>query len=172
MDVIKAIKTRRSMRSYGTAPVPKAVLERVLEAGRLAPSACNFQPWRFIVVEDRSMREAIAQTGRFAHFLAESPVVIVGCGDMKASPKWHAVDVSIALENMVITATAEGLGSCWIGSFDPAKVKELLKVPEGFVIVALLALGYPKLAPQEAPPQRRKRMDEIVMIGEFGKPFG
>jgi nitroreductase len=171
MDVRKAIKTRRSVRSYSKIPVSRAALRRVLEAGRLAPSAANRQPWCFIVVEEKSVREVIAQTGRFASFLAESPLVIVGCGDIKTSPKWHVVDVTIALENMVIAATAEGLGTCWIGSFDQTKVKELLKIPEGYAVIALLAIGYPKKAPLTPTAKRRKKIGKVVMLGEFGTPF-
>jgi nitroreductase len=171
MDAVKAIKTRRSVRSYDPAPVPHAVLKRVLEAGRMAPSACNIQPWCFIVVEEQSVREAISHTGRYASFLAESPAVIVGCGNKKISPKWHVVDVTIALENMVIAATAEGLGTCWIGSFNESKVNELLKIPDGYKVVALLAVGYPKQAPSKTSAQNRKRLEEIVMHEEFGKPF-
>lgn len=171
MDAGKAIKTRRSVRSYAPTPIPDAAVRRVLEAGRLAPSACNRQPWCFIVVEERSVREAIAQTGRFASFLSQSPVVIVGCGDAKSSPKWHVVDVAIAMENMVIAATAEGLGTCWIGSFDGARVKGLLKIPEGYEVVALLAIGYPKARTPRKSAPRRKRLGEIAMRGEFGIPF-
>jgi nitroreductase len=171
MDVEKAIKIRRSVRSYSQTPVPDAMLRRVLEAGRLAPSASNRQPWCFIVVETQSLRGAMASTGRYAGFLAESPLVIVGCGDIKTSPKWHVVDVSIAMENMVIAATAEGLGTCWIGSFDEAKVKGLLKIPEGYAIVALLAVGYPKKALTAPPAPNRKGLSEIAMREEFGKPF-
>jgi nitroreductase len=171
MDAEEAITTRRSVRSYSNAPVPDAVLRRVLEAGRVAPSAKNKQPWRFIVVAAQSVREVISKTGRYARFLADSPIVIVGCGDTTISPKWHVVDVAIALENMVIAATAEGLGTCWIGSFDAQKVKELLKIPEGYAIIALLAVGYPSRRLQKAHSRKKKALAEIVMRGKFGKPF-
>jgi len=172
MNAAEAIRARHSVRSYSQAKVPEAALRRVLEAGRLALSARNRQPWCFIVVREQSVREAIASTGHFASFLAESPLVLVGCGNTKTSPKWHVVDVTIAMENMVIAATAEGLGSCWIGSFDGPKVKELLKIPEDYNVVALLALGYPKEKLRPHATRERKRLGEIAMRGEFGIPFG
>ncbi len=109
-----------------------------------------------------------------ASFLAEAPVVIVGCGDMKASPKWHVVDTAIAMQNMVLAATAEGLGTCWVGSFNEEQVKRLLKIPERFKVVALLAVGYPREKFDFAGKflhliRRRKKLSEIVSFEEFGK---
>lgn len=175
MDVHDAIRLRKSVRTYLPEQIPDRVLKRVLEAGRLAPSARNLQPWRFIVVKNPSSRKAIARTGRFASFLEEAPAVIVGCGDRETSPKWFVVDVSIALQNMVMAATAEGLGTCWIGSFDGEKVKEILRIPQGLEVVALLAMGYPKepvVGPSgERSAMNRKPLSEIAMLDEYGKPL-
>ncbi len=170
MEASEAIRVRRSVRSYKSKTIPSATIRRILEAGRLAPSAKNYQPWRFIVVQDPAIREAISKTGIYAGFLTESPLAVVGCGDKATSPKWYAVDVAIALENMVIAATAEGLGTCWVGSFDEAKVKALLNVPENFAIVAILAVGYPK-DPERRMPRIRKELSEIAMREAFGKPL-
>ncbi|MCQ5362804.1 MAG: nitroreductase [Candidatus Verstraetearchaeota archaeon] len=175
MDALEAIITRRSVRSYMPDPVPREVLERILEAGRLAPSAMNLQPWHFIVVTDKEKRRALS-AGRFARFLAEVPVVIVGCGNEHLSPKWYAIDTAIALQNMVIAATNEGLGSCWVGSFDEMEVKELLKIPEGYRVVAMLALGYPRkdidlMGRLVKIVRAKKRLDEIVSAEEFNVPF-
>jgi nitroreductase len=98
--------------------------------------------------------------------------VIVGCGDQKASPMWYVVDVTIALEHMVLTATSEGLGTCWVGSFDEKQVKELLKIPENYRVVALIAMGYPReeLGIQRKTVQsvqRRKQLEGIVSFEEF-----
>jgi nitroreductase len=101
MDVFEAIEKRISVRKYEPAPVPKEKLEKILEAARLAPSASNVQPRHFIVVTDAERRGALS-TGMFAGFLKEAPVVIVACGDEKKAPKWHVVDVAIAVENMVL----------------------------------------------------------------------
>lgn len=172
MDVFEAIQKRHSIRAYESSPVPEEKLIKILEAGRLAPSAGNIQPWHFIVVRDAEKRKRLAKA-RWAKFLAEAPVVIVGCGDQKASPKWFTVDVAIAMQNMVLTATTEGLGTCWIGSFNEGEVKKLLKIPENYRIVALLAVGYPREKLNFAGRilhlvRRRKKLSEIVSFEEFG----
>lgn len=170
MEVFEAVQVRKSARAYDTRPVPKEILDKILESGRLAPSASNLQPWHFIVVTDSEKREILSE-GRYAKFLVESPVVIVGCGDTKRSPKWCLVDVTIALQNMVLTATAEGLGTCWIGSFSEESVKKALKIPDGFQVVAMLALGYPRekfeIATKILGTRNRKPLDEIVSREEF-----
>ena len=173
MDVLEAIKTRKSVRAYDSRSIPNEILLRILEAGRLAPSAGNIQPWHFVVVSDVEKRKRLAQT-RYARFLAESPVVIVGCGDQKASPRWYVVDVTIALENMVLTATNEGLGTCWIGSFSEDEIREMLKIPENFRVVALLAVGYSRKKLDLAGKllhliRRRKKLKKTASFEEFGK---
>ena len=141
MEVYEAIMTRRSVRAYVTKPIPEDTLLRVLEAGRAAPSASNAQPWHFIVVKSPNKREILSKR-MFTGFLAESPVVLVGCGER--SKRYHMVDVSIAMQQIVLAATAEGLGTCWIGDFDDRVVHDLLKIPEKCSIVCLLAMGYPR----------------------------
>lgn len=172
METFDAIHARRSVRAYDSKPIPDDVLNKILETGRIAPSASNRQPWHFIVVKDPERRKGLTD-GPYAKFLKDTPVVIVGCGDTKTSPDWRAVDVTIALQQMVIAATAEGLGTCWIGSFYEDKVRELLKVPEKFEIVAMLALGYPKekfdLKAALMRSKNRKEMSEILSHEEFGK---
>lgn len=172
MEAFEAIRVRRSIRAYEKRPVSRDKIEKILEAARLAPSAKNVQPWYFIVVTDAEKKEKIAKSGRFAGFLKEAPVVIVGCGDTKSSPKWHVVDVSIAMQNMVIAATAEGLGTCWVGSFDEGLVKEILRIPEHYKVIALLALGYPRkkfdpMAKLLHLVRKKKRLDQIVGFEEF-----
>ena len=172
MDVFEAVQVRRSVRSYKPTAIPREKLEKILEAARLAPSAMNLQPWHFIVVTDASKREKLAEAP-FAKFLKEAPVVIVACGNQRVSPKWYMIDVAIAMQNMVLTATGEGLGTCWVGSFNEREVKEMLKIPEEYRVIALLALGYPrrKLDIQSRIlhlVRRRKRLEEIVSYEEYG----
>ena len=176
MDVFEAIERRHSVRAYLPDPVPEDKLARVLEAGRLAPSAANVQPWHFVVMKDAEKRNRLAEGGKWAGFLAEAPIAIVGCGDKEASPKWCVVDTTIALENMVLAATGEGLGTCWIGSFAEADVKKLLNLPDKYCVVAILSLGFPcekvdltgKLVRLVKP---RKKMGEIVSLDTFGTGF-
>lgn len=172
MEVFEAVQKRRSIRAYEPTSIPEDKLMKILEAGRLAPSASNIQPWHFIVVRDVEKRKKLARA-RWAKFLAQSPVVIVGCGNQKLSPKWFMVDVAIAMQNMVLTATSEGLGTCWVGSFNENEVKEMLKIPENYKVVALLALGYPRRKFDLAGKvlhlmRRRKKIEEIVSFEEFG----
>ncbi len=141
MDVFEAIQERRSIRAFTNTPVPREKLEKILEAARLAPSAKNIEPWHFIAVTDLEKRKILSK-GRFAKFVAESPVVIVSCGDKKASPDWYAIDVALAVENMVLTAISEGLSTCCVGSFDEKEVKQAIGVPENLEVLILLAVGY------------------------------
>lgn len=171
MHVEDAIRIRRSVRAYEDKNIEDALLVKILEAGRLAPSAMNLQPWHFIVVRDTEKRKALS-AGRFAGFLKEAPVAIVGCADKKRSQKWCVIDTTIALQNMVLMATAEGLGTCWVGSFDEAKVKSLLKIPEDYTVVAIIAMGYERekldLASKLVRARNRKELERIVSFDEFG----
>ncbi len=175
MDVFVAVKSRHSVRSYLPDPVPKATLDRIIEAARLSPSAMNRQPWHFIVVTEKEKRKVLS-SGHFAHFLEEAPVVIVGCGDKDASPKWYAVDTTIAMQTMVLVATGEGFGTCWIGSFDADEVRALLGIPPSYAIIALLALGYPNEKPSlvgmiRSQILRRRGTASIASSETFGNKY-
>jgi nitroreductase len=176
MELYDTVRARRSVRTFEDRPVPREVLGRLLEAARQAPSANNLMPWRFVVVTDREIKAAIAASGSYGKFLAKAPVAIAAVGDAAAAPKWYAVDTAIALEHIALAAVAEGLGSCWIGSFDEGKVAELLAVPEGQRVVALLALGYPK---ERIDPVKianvfihpTKGIDRIASEGRYSTPW-
>ena len=174
MDFFEAVAKRRSVRSYEPTPVPDEALAKILEAARLAPSAANIQPCRFMVVRDKDKRAKIAEGCRFGRFLAKSPVVIVACGDKRASPRWYTVDTAIATEHLVLAATALGLGTCWIGSFSQEEIRQLLKVPENLEIVAMVALGYPRgkidlMAKVLHFVRRRKKLTNIVSLEAYGE---
>lgn len=173
MDVFEAIQERRSIRTYQDKPVEREKLERILEAGRLAPSAKNVEPWHFIAVTDAEKRKTLSG-GTWAKFLRQTPLVIVACGDKKASPDWYAIDVALAVENMVIVATSLGLGTCCVGSFTEKDIKTALKIPENFEVLLMLAVGYPgdhidlsrKLL---NIVQTRKSLSDVASEEEFGK---
>jgi nitroreductase len=141
MDVFEAIQERRSIRAYTDKPVEREKMEKILEAGRLAPSARNSEPWHFIVVTNAEKRKALSK-GLYAKFVSQAPLVIVACGDKKASADWYAVDVSLAVENMVLTAINEGLGTCCVGSFNEKEVMKLLKIPDNYEVIVMLTIGY------------------------------
>jgi len=172
MKVFEAVQSRRSVRVYEPTPIPERVLSKILKAGRLAPSANNSQPWHFVVVKDPEKKMALSG-GKYAHFLTKTPVVIVGCGNAELSPRWYTIDVTIALQQMVLTATEENIGTCWIGSFDEEPVRKCLKLPKKYKVVAMLAMGYPKdkvsLRAAIARPKKRKTLKEITSHEEFGR---
>ena len=172
MEVFEAIQKRHSVRSYLSDKVPIEKMMKILEAARLAPSAGNIQPWHFIIVTEQQMRDKLSK-GRYANFLVESPIVIVGCGDRQASPNWHLVDTTIAMQNMVLTATSQGLGTCWIVSFNEDQVKKLLDIPERFKVIALLAVGYRRETMDLSSRvlhffRRKKKLEKIASLEKFG----
>lgn len=169
-SLIDKVLSRRSIRQYTKQAISDEVLMSILEAGRQAPSAMNLQPWHFIIVTDPQLKQQLAD-GRYNQFIPSCPVTIVGCADtsvmdnrpsMKESYEHRAfavIDVSIALQNMVIAAWALGVGSCWIGDFREPHVKALLQIPEHWTVVALLTLGYPVDLPQS---RTKKPLTDIV----------
>jgi len=175
MDVFEAIQERRSIRAYQDKPVPRDKLEKILEAGRLAPSAKNIEPWHFIAVTDDEKRKTLSK-GLYAKFLTQSPLVIVACGDKKASSDWYAIDVALALENMILKAVSEGLGTCCVGSFNEKDVKEALKIPDNFEVLVMLAVGYARekldLSSKVLHLMRsRKTLSEVCSEETFGTPL-
>lgn len=165
MNVNQAIRTRKSVRSYADKPVEREKLERVLEAARLAPSARNQQEWRFVVVTDAGKRQQLAEAARGQRFVAEAAAVVVCCAEtdrrrMRCGLEAYPIDVAIAIDHMTLAAVEEGLGTCWIGSFDPDAVRQVCGIPADIEIVQLLPLGYPSDA--AAIEKSRRTLDEIV----------
>ncbi len=148
MDVFEAIRARKSVRTWQDRPVEPEKLRRVLEAARLAPSARNGQEWRFVVVTDREKRERLAQEASSERFMAGAPVIIAACAEtdgriMRCGQRAYPIDVAIAMDHLSLAAVAEGLGTCWIGSFDPSQVRRILGIPDSVEVVELMPLGYP-----------------------------
>jgi nitroreductase len=148
MNVIDAIKTRKSIRSFLDKPVEDAKLSAVLEAGRSAPSAANRQEWRFLIVRDPETRKRIAMAAGRQTFVREAPIVIAASAEtdnkvMRCGQLSYPIDVAIALDHMTLAAVELGLGTCWIGNFDEQLVKKILGIPDTIRIVKLLPLGYP-----------------------------
>jgi len=169
MDIYTIMRTRRSVRHYRPDAIPPEVLDRVLEAARIAPSGSNRQPTRLIVVTDPKIKEQLVPLCHDQVFIATAPVVICAVGrDLKYNRgEWMGdyamiVDVSIAVDHLTLAAHAEGLGTCWIGSFSNAKLKEFFKLPNDVNVVALTPLGYPEGDPF-TDPEGRIPMDEFVM---------
>jgi nitroreductase len=149
MNVIDAIKTRKSVRAYLDRPVEDEKLNTIMEAARLAPSASNRQEWRFILVQDAETRKKLAVAARNQPFVGEAPILIVACAEtdehlMSCGQACYPIDVAIALDHITLTAVELGLGTCWIGAFDELEVKKILEIPaQGVRVVELMPLGYP-----------------------------
>lgn len=173
MDFDEVIRTRRSVRSYRPDPIPRDVLERVLDAGRLAPSGSNRQPTRFILVRDPERKEKLVPLCEGQTFIAEAPVVLVACGrNIHYNRGGYMgdysvlVDTAIAVDHITLSARAEGLGTCWIGSFDNAGLKEFLRIPDDYNVVALTPIGYPKGNPFKETTNRLP-LSELVCEEEW-----
>ena len=148
MNVMDAIKTRKSVRTFLPTPIEDEKLNAVLEAARLAPSAANRQEWRFVIARERETRKKLAAAAGGQEFVGDAPVVIVACAEtdghvMRCGQPCYPIDVAIALDHMSLAAVDLGLGSCWIGLFDEKKVKEILHIPDKIRVVELMPLGYP-----------------------------
>ena len=182
MDVLEAIKKRRTIRTYKTTPVSQDTLDIILEAGRLAPSWGNTQTWRWVVIQDQNLKMQIAEKvlrpgNRGTDAVKTAPVIIATCAELnkagfrEGQPStdkggyWYMFDAALALENMVLAAKSLGLGTLFIGGMNANKVESLLGVPQGYACVILMVLGYPDEEPEARP---RKEMAELVFRDRFG----
>ena len=168
------VRNRWSVRAYDPRPVRREDLLALCEAARQAPSACNSQTWRFIVVTDRKALDRLCDEAMRAVFsngwLRQAPAVIVGCsrldlvsnriGTAITGIEYFQIDLGIAMEHIALKAVDLGLGTCWIGWFQEDKVKEILRIPKGVRVTALLSVGYPRSP--SPPPRRRKPIEEIA----------
>ncbi len=168
MDVYEAMRQRRSVRKFEDRDIPDDVLNRVLEAGVLAPTGRNLQGWKYVVVRDLETKQQLADASEQA-FIATAQVVAavvsldpdreMYCG-IQAGP----VDCAIVIDHMTLASVAEGLGSCWIGHFDQDKCRDILGVPAPAKIIEMLVLGYPG---DSAGDKKRKNLDELACWEKF-----
>ena len=158
MEAIKTLKTRRSKRKFLPTPVPKGVIEDIIDCGRLAPSAVNIQPVEFIVVSKGEIRKKIAEMTDYGRFIAEAPVCIV---IFSRQTKYYLEDGSAATENILLAAHSHGLGACWVAGdkkLYAEKVRQLLGAPQNFKLITLIPLGYSK---EEPKPAKRELKDVL-----------
>ena len=172
MDFTDVVDARKSVRDYQDRAVEEEKLTKILEAARWAPSWGNMQCCRYIVVKDKKTIEDLASM--FIGWIKQAPVIVVACANPKDSGSrngmdYYLVDVGIALQQLVLAAANLGLGTCWIGGFDEAKIKKTLQIPENVKVVALTPLGYPaeasmrsKLVRSSVGADKRKPLDELV----------
>ena len=163
---------RYSCRSYSSAPVPADTLTAVLDVVRLAPSACNRQPWLFIIADGDDERRAVIDSYP-REWIKTAPEYIIACGLHDRA--WHRqgdgqdhtdVDVSIAVEHLCLAATSLGLGTCWVCNFDPELIRKTFRLPDEVEPVAIIPIGYPA-DPAAVPAKNRKEMSDIIRRGKF-----
>lgn len=168
VEVFEAIQRRYSCRSWQDRTIEPDKLTRVLDAARLAPSAKNFQDWRFVVVQDQTLRTQLIKAANNQEFVGKAPAIIVACSNsdyvMRCGQAIAPIDVSIALEHIALQATAEGLATCWIGSFFPEQVRAILEIPESIEIIELMPIGYPA---DVCPPKKRQPLEEIAAFNKW-----
>jgi nitroreductase len=181
MEVMQAIKTRRSIRRYKSAPVKDEDLKVVLEAARWAPSWANTQCWKFVVVRDPEIKAKLADTlnpqNRANLAIKDAPVLIAACAELGRSGyfdgkpstdkgDWYMFDVALAMQNLVLAANSLGLGTVYVGRFDAKQAAEILQLPQGVAIVAMTPLGYHD---EEAKVGSRKELSEFVFYNRYGQ---
>ena len=175
MKFLELVKKRQSVRTYSSKPVPKDVLDRCVEAARLAPSACNSQPWRFIIVADAEIKKRLADAAfsgvySMCKFVKRAPVIVVvitekmsyaaRVGAFLKNVQYSLIDIGIACEHFVLQATEDGVGTCMIGWFYERKVKKVLGLPKSAHVDMLISMGYPE--DDEIREKVRKPLEEIV----------
>lgn len=181
MDIMEAIKGRRSVRSYRPDPIPEETVHTVLEAVQWSPSWANTQCWEVVVVKDtetkRLLADTLSSTNPAHKGIMQAPItlVLVGIKERAGFKKgeaatdkgdWYMFDCGIAMQNLCLAAHAEGLGTVIVGLFDAAKASEILQVPPGRAVVAMTPLGYPAVAPS---PPKRKEIETFVFYERYGE---
>jgi nitroreductase len=167
MDVFGAVRTLLAVRSYRDTPIPDAVVQRIVEAGRLTGSGMNRQPWHFIVVRDPNALRRIGELASSGPYVAKAPLAIVVAID---KTRFAVSDASRAIQSMLLTAWADGVGSNWVGFGGLDEVKALLNIPAKLDVLAVLPFGYPARAVGRGKKDR-KPLKEVVHLERFGRPF-
>jgi nitroreductase len=177
--VLDLIKSRQSDRKYSSRPIEKEKLERIIEAGRMAPSACNAQPWKFIVVNEAGLVSRIAEAAsakflKMNGFVYQAPVLLIvvreqpnfssKVGGIIKNKDYSLIDIGIASENICLQATAEGLGSCMMGWFDEKELRKLLGIPSSKRVELIISLGYSESEKRE---KRRKPAESTVSFNKY-----
>ncbi|MFP4442622.1 MAG: nitroreductase family protein [Spirochaetia bacterium] len=184
MNFLPVAKARKSIRSYSEKPVGRDLLHRCVEAASLAPSACNSQPWHFVIVDDPVLKDKVSKETfdpvvSFNKFTLEAPVMIAvlakpsklsaQVGDVLRKTRFNIIDVSMAAEHFCLQAASEGLGTCMLGWFNERRVKQILQIPKHLKVVMLISAGYPKK--DGTGKKHKKTVFEIASINRYGNPF-
>jgi nitroreductase len=163
MEVLPEILARRSIRSFTAQPLDKDQLERILEAGRLAPSAKNRQEWRFVVIQKKEVRQRIMEASFSQEYVGQAPAIVAVCTTnidyrMPNGQAAYPVDLAFAASHIVLQAVHEGLGTCCVTTFDEQEVREILTIPFSMRVVLLVLIGHAEESPEPTP---RKTLRQI-----------
>ncbi|MBL7148018.1 MAG: nitroreductase family protein [Nanoarchaeota archaeon] len=172
MEVFKAIENRFSCRSYNGKKVSENNLKRILDAGIKAPNAGNLQCWRFFIINTEEKKEGLCKSALNQRWMMQAPVFVVVCGDLTNEKRFYKKkgedylmqDCAAAIENMLLSATALGINSCWVGAFDDNAAKRVLKLPDHIIPYAIITLGY---SDEKAGKKKRHALDSVVYFNEF-----
>ncbi|PYM73737.1 MAG: nitroreductase [Candidatus Rokuibacteriota bacterium] len=167
MEVFEAVRTMLAVRRYLDRAVPETIVQRIVEAGRLTGSAMNLQPWHFIVVQDRDTLRRLGALARSGPYVAEAPLAIVVVIDRTG---YAVSDASRAIDSMMLTAWAEGVGSNWVGFGNLEKVNALLGIPSERDVLAILPFGYPADRIGRGK-KKRKPLRAVAHRERYGQPF-
>ena len=167
MDVYQAIRTRVPVREFKPDPVPEDTVKKILRAARWAPSQRNRQPWHFIVIREGETLRKIGALASSGGYIAQAPMAIAV---VMEGPRMAQFDAARAIENMILTAWAEGVGTCYVGGIDHDAVKEMLGVPSEMELITVMPYGYPTEA-EGARSKSRKSLSEIAHRERFGQPY-
>jgi nitroreductase len=155
------------VRSYQSTPVPEALVRRIVEAGRLTGSGMNGQPWHFVVIRDAETLRRLGDLASSGRYVAQAPMAVVVATNRS---RFAVSDASRAIQSMLLTAWAEGVGSNWVGFGGLDKVRALLDIPAGLDVLAILPFGYPARAVGKGKKQR-KPLREVAHLERYGRPF-
>ena len=170
MDILKAVRERRSIRDFQKKTIPDELLDKLMEALIWAPSAGNLQARKFYFVRNEKMRKMLAQAALNQNFIADAPLVIVGCSDSRISSKYGErgvelytiQDVALSIMGMMLVAHENGLGSTWVGAFQEREVVRILNLPRHLRPVTIVPVGYPSKIPSPPPRVSKKEAVEVV----------
>ena len=166
MQVKDAIANRLSIRRYARQSIPSAHMRIMFHALQLAPSANNYQNWEFVFVSDGDLKRQLIKACSHQRFVKDCTYFIAGIVD--PSLKWHMVDITIALTNFTLQATALGYGTCWIGAFDEHQIKNILNVPAEKKVVICMTFGVPE---GRHIARARKPLEDFIYENDYGRPF-
>jgi nitroreductase len=170
LDLIEAIRTRRSIRRFKQTSIPDSLIHSLIDSARHAPSGHNTQPWEFIIVKEKRVKVQLAKTHEWSDFVDDAPVCIVVLANEEKAPSYFEIDAACATQNLLLAAHGLGLGACWVAVYDlqnpnfEKHVKSVLNVPPHMRVIAMVPIGYPD---EKAAPLSRREINEIIHLDTY-----